>query len=105
MIGLKRAAIMGCGSGGMTTAVDLWLKGFKVNMFDFPEFDRNLRATSRESPPTTMVAPPTALLLYTRAVLNMPTAIPVTDTVRAHEDQGPSKDYEDHEATHLRRPK
>jgi 2-polyprenyl-6-methoxyphenol hydroxylase-like FAD-dependent oxidoreductase len=92
VIGLKRAAIVGCGSGGMTTAVDLGLKGFNLNIFDFPEFDRNLRATSRESPPTTMVAPPTTLLLYTRAVLNMPTATPVTDTVRAHEDQEPSKD-------------
>ena len=25
-------------------AVDLGLKGFKVNIFDFPEYDRNLRA-------------------------------------------------------------
>ena len=25
-------------------AVDLGLKGFKVNLFDFPEYDRNLRA-------------------------------------------------------------
>ena len=43
-LGLKRAAILGCGSGGMTMAVDLGLKGFKVNMFDFPEWDANLRA-------------------------------------------------------------
>jgi opine dehydrogenase len=27
----------------MTMAVDLGLKGFKVNLFDFPEYDRNLR--------------------------------------------------------------
>ena len=27
----------------MTMAVDLGLKGFKINLFDFPEFDRNLR--------------------------------------------------------------
>lgn len=40
---IKRAAILGCGSGGMTMAVDLGLKGFKVNLFDFPEFDRNLK--------------------------------------------------------------
>ena len=44
MIGIKRAAILGCRSGGMTMAVDLGLKGFKVNILDFPEFDRNLRA-------------------------------------------------------------
>lgn len=42
--GLKRAAILGCGSGGMTMAVDLGLRGFKVNLFDFPGFDQNLRA-------------------------------------------------------------
>jgi len=41
---MKRAAILGCGSGGMTMAVDLGLKGFKVNLFDFPGLDRNLRA-------------------------------------------------------------
>ena len=41
---VKRAAVLGCGSGGMTMAVDLGLKGFKVNLFDFPEYDRNLRA-------------------------------------------------------------
>jgi opine dehydrogenase len=40
---LKRAAILGCGSGGMTMAVDLGLKGFKVNLFDFPEYDYNLK--------------------------------------------------------------
>ena len=40
---VKRAAVLGCGSGGMTMAVDLGLKGFKVNLFDFPEYDRNLR--------------------------------------------------------------
>ena len=44
MVDLERAAILGCGSGGMTMAVDLGLRGFKVNLFDFPEFDRNLRA-------------------------------------------------------------
>ncbi len=41
---MKRAAILGCGSGGMTMAVDLGMKGFKVNIFDFPEYDRNLKA-------------------------------------------------------------
>jgi opine dehydrogenase len=41
---MRRAAILGCGSGGMTMAVDLGLKGFKVNMFDFPEFDTSLKA-------------------------------------------------------------
>jgi 2-polyprenyl-6-methoxyphenol hydroxylase-like FAD-dependent oxidoreductase len=43
-LGLKRAAILGCGSGGMTMAVDLVWKGVKVNIFDFPEWDTNLRA-------------------------------------------------------------
>jgi opine dehydrogenase len=28
----------------MTMAVDLGMKGFKVNIFDFPEYDKNLRA-------------------------------------------------------------
>jgi opine dehydrogenase len=41
---MERAAILGCGSGGMTMAVDLGMKGFKVNLFDFPEYDRNIRA-------------------------------------------------------------
>ena len=40
----KKAAILGCGSGGMTMAVDLGLKGFEINLFDFPEFDKNLKA-------------------------------------------------------------
>lgn len=40
---VKRAAVLGCGSGGMTMAVDLGLKGFKVNLFDFPEFSANLK--------------------------------------------------------------
>lgn len=40
---VKRATILGCGSGGMTMAVDLGLKGFKVNLFDFPEYSRNLK--------------------------------------------------------------
>jgi opine dehydrogenase len=44
MSGMKRAAILGCGSGGMTMAVDLGMKGFKVSLFDFPEYDKNLRA-------------------------------------------------------------
>ena len=41
---MRRAAILGCGSGGMTMAVDLGMKGFKVNIFDFPEYDKNLGA-------------------------------------------------------------
>jgi opine dehydrogenase len=40
---MKHAAILGCGSGGMAMAADLGLKGFKVNLFDFPDFDANLR--------------------------------------------------------------
>ena len=40
---MKTACILGCGSGGMTMIVDLGLKGFKVNVFDFPEYDRNLK--------------------------------------------------------------
>jgi opine dehydrogenase len=44
---LKRVAILGCGSGGMTMALDLGLRGFKVNLFDFPEFSRNLRAVEK----------------------------------------------------------
>ncbi len=40
---VKRAAVLGCGSGGMTMAVDLGLKGFKVNLFDFPEYSGNLK--------------------------------------------------------------
>ena len=43
-----RAAILGCGSGGMTMAVDLGLKGFKVNLFDFPEYDQNLRIVKKK---------------------------------------------------------
>lgn len=39
---VKRATILGCGSGGMTMAVDLGLKGFKVNIFDYPEYSKNL---------------------------------------------------------------
>jgi opine dehydrogenase len=39
----NRATILGCGSGGMTMAVDLGLKGFKVNIFDFPEYSTNLK--------------------------------------------------------------
>jgi opine dehydrogenase len=40
---MKHAAILGCGSGGMAMAVDLGTKGFKVNLFDFPDYDANLR--------------------------------------------------------------
>ncbi|MHA2394748.1 MAG: NAD/NADP-dependent octopine/nopaline dehydrogenase family protein, partial [Promethearchaeota archaeon] len=40
---MRRATILGCGSGGMAMAVDLGLKGFKVNLFDFPEYDTNLK--------------------------------------------------------------
>lgn len=40
---LKRAAILGCGSGGMAMAVDLGLKGFRVNLFDFSEYGANLK--------------------------------------------------------------
>jgi len=39
-----RAAILGCGSGGLTMAVDLGLRGFQVKLYDFPEFAANLRA-------------------------------------------------------------
>lgn len=39
----RRAAVLGCGSGGMAMAVDLGLRGFKVNLFDFPEYSRNLK--------------------------------------------------------------
>ncbi len=45
---MKRAAILGCGSGGMTMAVDLGMKGFKVNLFDFPEYDKNLRVVEEK---------------------------------------------------------
>ncbi|MCW4048789.1 MAG: NAD/NADP octopine/nopaline dehydrogenase family protein [Candidatus Bathyarchaeota archaeon] len=40
---VKRATILGCGSGGMTMAVDLGLKGFKINIFDFPDYSKNLK--------------------------------------------------------------
>lgn len=44
----KKAAILGCGSGGMTMVVDPGLKGFKINPFDFPEFDKNLKSVEEQ---------------------------------------------------------
>jgi opine dehydrogenase len=44
---MGKAAILGCGSGGMTMAVDLGIKGHKVNLFDFPEYSSNLKAIQK----------------------------------------------------------
>lgn len=45
---MKHAAILGCGSGGMSMAVDLGNKGFKVRLFDFPEYDHHLRLVEEQ---------------------------------------------------------
>ncbi len=47
--GMKKAPILGCGSGGMTMAVALGPRVFNVNTFDFPEFHRNLRPFQRSA--------------------------------------------------------
>jgi len=40
---IDRVAIIGAGSGGKAAAVDLALQGKKVRLFEFPEFEENLK--------------------------------------------------------------
>jgi 2-polyprenyl-6-methoxyphenol hydroxylase-like FAD-dependent oxidoreductase len=40
---IDHIAIIGAGSGGKAAAVDLALQGKRVRLFDFPEFEDNLR--------------------------------------------------------------
>ncbi len=39
---IESIAILGAGNGGKTAAVDLALQGKRVNLYEFPEFERNL---------------------------------------------------------------
>jgi len=39
----KKIAILGAGNGGQTTAADLSLAGFEVNLYESPKFEKNIR--------------------------------------------------------------
>jgi opine dehydrogenase len=42
---VEKIAVLGCGHGGSAMAADLTSRGFKVNLYDLPEFDKNVKST------------------------------------------------------------
>ncbi len=40
---IKKIAVLGAGNGGQAAAADLTLRGFKISLFEMPQFEQNLK--------------------------------------------------------------